>query len=93
MTGPSQDPIEERRREPRGKGAPQKPVERDRQIALGGADAVPDTPQITAHGADLGARPAAEPVARVESGGTSKFIWIGVVLLAVIAAIYAIGLF
>lgn len=93
MSGPIQEPFEERRREPRGKGTPHKPVERDRQVALGGADAVPDTPQIAAHGADLDPRPEASPDARVDSGGTNVWLWGGLILLAVVAAIYAIGLF
>lgn len=93
MNSPTQEPFDERRREPRGKGAPQKRGEPDRQVDLGGADAVPDTPQVAARGAEPNARPAAGPVARVGAGGTSAFVWVGLVLLAVVAAIFAIRLF
>ena len=66
------------------------------QAGLGGADAVPDTPDGAAHGTEPGARRKGqgEPTARVASrGGPSIIVWaiVALVLLAVVA--YLAGAF
>src|SRR2546423_3678965 len=60
------------------------------QAGLGGADAVPDTPDAPAHGTEPGARRkgAGAPTARVGSGGApSIVVWVVglLVLLAIVA--------
>jgi hypothetical protein len=75
----------------------------DRQPDLGGADAVPDTPNVAGHGAEPGfverrkaprgpsPRP---PLARVKTGGGIGILgWAVLALAALVALAYAIGLF
>ncbi len=66
----------------------------DRQAGQGGADAVPDTPDIAAHGAHPGGRPE-EPrpsTAPVASGGGFGLIgWVVVAVLILLALIYGLG--
>lgn len=68
----------------------------DQETNLGGADAVPDTPDTVSRGAEPNARNVREQggyTATVSSGGVSPVVWI-VGALAVLALIaYAVGLF
>ena len=68
--------------------------DRNRQIYNDGADAVPDTSYVAAHGAEPGG-PTAGYKARVGSGagGVGAVGWIVIALVALVALIYAIGFF
>ena len=66
------------------------------QAGQGGADAVPDTPDNTAPGAEHGERRKGErgPAPRAGVGGApSKIIWIIGLLVVVAAIAYFAGLF
>jgi hypothetical protein len=56
----------------------------DQETSQGGADAVPDTPGVAGHGADLNERRSG-PRARVSSsGGLSSAAWVGLVVVALL---------
>ncbi len=66
----------------------------DRETGQGGADAVPDTPDVAAHGAHPGARPAegrpsTAPV--TSTGGFGLIGWVVVVVLILLALVYGLG--
>ena len=66
------------------------------EAGYGGADAVPDTPDGVAHGAEPGGtrKGSGAPTARVGAGGGLGALWWAVGALVVLALLaYALGLF
>ena len=69
---------------------PRKPDE----AALGGADAVPDTPDVAAHGTNPGPASGGQPLARVGAGGGPPAIaWIAGLLALIVALVVGFGIF
>jgi hypothetical protein len=68
--------------------------DRDRQVDTGGADAVPDTPHVAAHGSEPGGDSAGYK-ARVGpgGGGIGAAGWLVLFLALVVALIYGFGFF
>jgi hypothetical protein len=67
--------------------------ERNREAELGGADAVEKTTYVVGEGADPEARPTGPYVARGAAGSGSVAGWIVGAIAALIALVYAIGIF
>ncbi|HEV3485432.1 MAG TPA: hypothetical protein VG106_08495 [Vicinamibacterales bacterium] len=63
------------------------------EAQLGGADAVEKTTYVVGEGTEPGARPRGDYVARDASGGSSLGVWIVGGIAALIALVYAIGIF
>ena len=76
---------------------------RNAETALGGADAVPDTPDVAAHGTEPGGSGGAErrqaprgsePLARVSAGGgPPAIVWVGGVLALIVLVVFGLGVF
>ena len=75
---------------------------RNAEAALGGADAVPDTPDIAAHGTEPGwdgadrrtEKRGSPPLARVSpGGGPPAVVWIGGVLALLVLIAVGFGIF
>jgi hypothetical protein len=67
--------------------------ERNRQAELGGADAVEKTTYVVGEGVEPEARPSGPYVARDAAGSGSVAGWIVAAIAALIALVYAIGIF
>jgi hypothetical protein len=65
----------------------------DPETPLGGADAVEKTTYVVGEGTEPRSRPRGEYVARVESGGANLAAWVVGGIAALIALVYAIGVF
>ena len=63
------------------------------EAALGGADAVEKTTYVVGEGTEPGARPHGGYVARGAAGGSNVIAWIVGGVAALIALVYAIGIF
>ena len=63
------------------------------EAQLGGADAVEKTTYVVGEGTEPGARPRGDYVARNASGGWNVGVWIVGGIAALIALVYAIGIF
>ncbi len=63
------------------------------EAQLGGADAVEKTSYVVGEGAEPDARPGGDYVARGAARGTNIGVWIVGGLAALIALVYAIGIF
>jgi hypothetical protein len=63
------------------------------EAQLGGADAVEKTSYVVGEGAEPHGRPRGEYVARTDSGAGNVLAWIVGGLAALIALVYAIGVF
>jgi hypothetical protein len=64
------------------------------EASLGGADAVPDTPAVDAHGTEPNQKPQGPVRARTRPEPPPRvFAWIGVLVAVAILLIYVAGLF
>jgi hypothetical protein len=62
------------------------------EAGRGGADAVPDTPDVTGHGTEPDERMRGTATARVHPGGGMTLVgWIVVVLVIVVLLVYGFG--
>ena len=65
---------------------------KDPETSLGGADAVPDTPAVPGHGADIEERATGAARARVRANGWGIWAVVLVVILVLVAAVYLGGI-
>src|SRR3712207_4696031 len=63
------------------------------EAQLGGADAIEKTTYVVGEGSEPSTRPRGEYVARGAAGGTNLGVWIIGGIAALIALVYAIGIF
>ncbi len=63
------------------------------EAQLGGADAIEKTTYVVGEGSEPANRPSGDVVARGAAGGTNVGVWIIGGIAALIALVYAIGIF
>jgi hypothetical protein len=63
------------------------------EAQLGGADAVEKTTYVVGEGTEPGSRPQGDYIARGAGGGSNLAVWIVGGIAALIAVVYAIGIF